>query len=53
MHFREWITTYMNHFNVNDGHFLSNLIHVADSINESDYKDDISGQEGEYECSGI
>ncbi|MHA1109811.1 MAG: hypothetical protein ACTSRE_01820 [Promethearchaeota archaeon] len=45
--FREWITTYMNHFNVNDAHFLTNLIHVADSINEVDYKDNISGLEGE------
>ncbi len=45
--FKEWITTFMNHFNVNDGRFLTNLIQIADSINVADYKDDITGLEGE------
>ncbi|TFG19306.1 MAG: hypothetical protein EU530_06605 [Promethearchaeota archaeon] len=47
INFREWITTYMSHYNLNDGHFLNNLIHVADSINESDYKEDFSQSESE------
>jgi predicted RNA-binding Zn-ribbon protein involved in translation (DUF1610 family) len=43
--FKQWIAIFMTHFKVNDGQFLTNLVHVADSIDDTEFMDDLSNQE--------